>query len=86
VDDEPGGPEVVAGLVAEPADDRHPAVLALVLDEYLAAKVVVEMDLVPRSGQVRQALLGRLDPGRIREGAKEGLGAAGVVVEEQDSA
>ena len=64
VDDEPGGSEVGAGLVAEPADDGHPAIVPLVIDEDLAAEVVIEVDLVPGFGQAAEAFLGGLDPGR----------------------
>jgi hypothetical protein len=39
---------VRARLLAKPADDRHPAVRTLVIDQHFPAQVVIEMDLVPR--------------------------------------
>ncbi len=41
-------PQVWARLLAKPADDRHPAVRTLVIDQHFPAQVVIEMDLVPR--------------------------------------
>src|SRR5208283_1331491 len=40
-------PQVRARLLAEPADDCHPAVIPLVIDQHFPAQVMIEMDLVP---------------------------------------
>jgi hypothetical protein len=84
VDDEACGQEVLAGLVAEPADHGHPAIFPLVGDVDLATEVVVEVDFVPGLRQAGQAFLGRPDPGGPRVLGQEGRGTGGVVVQEQD--
>ena len=80
--EEPGGLEVRTGLQAKPADDRHPAVVALVVDIPLASQIVVEMDLIPGSSQEGHAPLGRLHPYPFGVLGQEGRSPLGVVVEE----
>jgi hypothetical protein len=63
---------MIAKFFGKPADDRHPAVVPIVVDEGLAAEVVVEVDLVPGFTQAMETLFGRGDPNRFRKGVREG--------------
>ncbi len=84
MNDKTRAPQVRARLLAKPADDRHPAVGTLVIDQHFPAQVVIEMDLVPRLLQQVNALLDGLHPHRTRMRGQEGRGAIGSVVQEQD--
>src|SRR5208337_1635832 len=71
MNDETRVPQVRARLLAEPADDRHPAVGPFVIDQYFPAQVVIEMNLVPRLLQQLEALLDGLHPHRTRMRGQE---------------
>ena len=55
-------PQVRARLLAKPADDRHPAVGPLVIDQHFPAQVMIEMDLVPRLLQQARCIARRSAP------------------------
>lgn len=78
MDERPGGLEVRTGLQAKPADDRHPTVVALVVDMPLASQIVVEMDLIPGFFQEGNAPLGRVHPYRYGVLGQEGRGPFSV--------
>ena len=84
VDDEPRGPQMRARRLAEPAHDRHPAVVAVHVHERLAAQVVIEMDLVPGLPEPGQAIRRRPDPDGVGMGGQERGRSPVVVVEEED--
>lgn len=77
-------PQVRARLLAKPADDRHPAVRTLVIDQHFPAQVVIEMDLVPRLLQQVDALLDGLHANRTRVPGQEHRRTIGGVIQEQD--
>ena len=84
MNDETRVPQVRARLLAKPADDRHPAVGTLVIDQHFPAQVMIEMDLVPRLLQQLNALLDGLHPHRTRMRGEERRRAIGGVIQEQD--
>ena len=84
MNDELGDLQVWAGFLAVPADDRHPAVGTLVIDQHFPAQVVIEVDLVPRLLQQADALLDGLHPNRIRMRGQERRRAIVGVIQEQD--
>ena len=85
VDHEPRAQEMFARLLAEPANNRHPAIVPRMIHERLATKVVVKVDLVPGLAQQPEAFLGRLDPDCQRATGGKGRGAGRVVIEEKNT-
>ena len=83
MNDKTGLPQVRARFLAEPADDRHPAVGTLVIDQHFPAQVMIEMNLVPRLLQQVEALLDGLHPHRTRMRGQESRRAIGGVWEYQ---
>ncbi len=79
------GSQVRARLFTEPADDRHPAVGPLVIDQHFPAQVMIEMDLVPRLLQQLEAPHDGLHPPRTRMRRHESRRAIGGVVQKQDA-
>jgi len=79
-------PQVPARLLAKPADDRHPAVSSLVIDQHFPTQVMIEMDLVPGRVQQLNALLDGLHTHCTRVPGQESRRAIGGVVWEQDRA
>jgi len=85
MNDEPAALQVGARSLAEPANDRHPSVGPLVIDQHFPAQVMIEMDLVPRLLQQLEGLLNGLNPHGTRTRGQEPRGAIGGVVQEQDA-
>jgi hypothetical protein len=77
-------PQVRARFLAEPADDRHPAVGTFVIDQHFPAQIMIEMDLVPRLFQQINALLDGLYRHRTRMRGRESRGPIGGVIQKQD--
>jgi len=84
MNDETRVPQVGARLLAEPADDRHPAVSPLVIDQHFPTQVMIEMDLVPRLLQQAEALLDGLHPHRTRVHGHKSRGAIAGIIQKQD--
>ena len=75
--------QMVARLLAEPANDLHAAVTLVDVDKRLAAQVVIEVNLVPALGETVETLRDGLDPDGLRVFSQERLGSHRVVVEKQ---
>ncbi len=84
MNDETGVPQVRARLIAKPADDCHPAVGTLVINQHFPAQVMIEMDLVPRLLQPFEALLDSLHPQRTWVRGQEGQSSIRRVIQKQD--
>jgi len=84
MNDETRVPQVRARLLAEPADDRHPAVGTLVINQHFPAQVMIEMDLVPRLLQQLEALLDSLHPQRTRVRGQERQSSIRRVIQKED--
>jgi hypothetical protein len=85
VDNEERRLKVRARYLADPPDDSHAAVFAVVVDEVLAAQVVVEMDLAPGFAKRSDAVGSRLDPDCFRVFSQE-LGCTRRVVVKEENA
>jgi hypothetical protein len=86
VHEKPRGLQVESRLGAEPADNGHPTIVPLVIDENLTSQVMVEVDLIPRLGEAGEALFRRPRPHCVGILGNEDLAADGVIVKEQDPA
>jgi hypothetical protein len=86
VNHEQGRLEVGAWLLAEPADDRHAAVVAVVVDKVLSSQVMVEVDLVPGFVESADAVGDCLDPHRVGVVGLELDSPIRVVVQEEYAA
>jgi hypothetical protein len=86
MDNKPGVPQARARFLAEPADDRHPAVSPLVIDHHFPAQVMIEINLVPGLSQQLNASIDGLHPYRTRMRGLEGRRAIGGAVQEYDPA
>ena len=86
VDDKYRRLEVGAWFIAEPANDGHSAVVAIMFDELLPAQVMVQVDLVPRFVESADAIGRGFDPECIGVGTEELNSPTRVVVQEQNAA
>ncbi len=84
MNDKTSVPQVRARFLAKPADDRHPAVRTLVIDQHFPAQVMIEVDLVPRLFQQVETLPDGPHSHRTRMRGQERRRAIGSVVQEQD--
>jgi hypothetical protein len=88
VEHKDGRLQVRPRLVAQPADDRHAAIVAVVVDAMLAAQVMVEVHVIPRFARAQRpdALHGRLDSDRLGVIPLELNAPRRIVVQEQNAA
>jgi hypothetical protein len=85
MDEELGSTQVIARFLAQPSNDFHSAINVINAHILLATQVVIQMDFIPGLSQALDALDDGFNPDRLRVFRQEGLGAARIVIEEQQA-
>ena len=86
VDEEQAEAEMFARLLAQPANDLHPAIGTVDRHKLVPPEVVIEMDFVPGLFEPGKAVGDVFHPDRMRVLGQKDLGTARVIIEKQQAA